>query len=494
MKNLTAMTEQGTFHQPYATLPQHFYTVVQPEPLQSGELILTNERLRQQLQLPVDDKRLKALACGEAGLPNCEPLAQKYTGHQFGFYNPQLGDGRGVLLGEWVDPQGAAWDLHLKGAGRTPYSRQGDGRSVLRSSIREFLVSEALAGLGIPSTRALALACSNEVVYREQVEPRATLIRVAKTHIRFGHFQWAASQGEADFKQLLSYVVQHHFPDWQNLPVAQQAQKVLTAICRATGEMIAHWQAVGFNHGVMNTDNMSILGETFDFGPFAFLDDFQLDFVCNLSDSYGRYAFNEQPKVGLWNCQILAKSFHALLGESEQDLAVDAYIQAYNQHYLRLMRQKLGWTVAAEADKAEVDAQDKQLIAELLKRLDQSRVDGLNFWLKLQAWAEAPSEKHRLDLESLFSQPKLIQPWLQAYQERLQQGADIVQMKRVNPQFILRNSIAHSVISAAEQGDFAPLKQWLEILQSPFIERPEMASAQAAPERTQRGIRLSCSS
>jgi len=365
---------------------------------------------------------------------------------------------------------------------------------VLRSSIRELLASEALAGLGIPSTRALAR--SKENVYREQVEPRATLIRVAKTHIRFGHFQWAASQGEASFNALLAYVVQHHFLHLQSNALVEQAAEVLRSICAATGEMIAQWQAAGFNHGVMNTDNMSILGETFDFGPFAFMDDFQLDFVCNLSDDQGRYAFNEQPKVGAWNCQVLAQSFAFLLNEKAQEQAVEAYVSAYNHHFILLMRRKLGWTVEG-ADAEEVDEicqQDKQFIAELLQRLDQSQVDWMTFWLKLQAWALEPSEVNRSDLESLFSQPKLIQPWLTAYQKRLEQGADLAQMAQANPQFLLRNSIAQEVITAAEQGDVAPLKKWLKVLQSPFDLHPEMAAYQSPPEPEKKGLRLSCSS
>ncbi len=480
-----------SFTQPYATLPDAFYTPVVPEALVEGRLLAVNEALKAQLQLPLDEAGLKALACGEAGLPDCEPLAQKYTGHQFGFYNPELGDGRGVLLGVWQDEAGQRWDLHLKGAGRTPYSRRGDGRAVLRSSIREFLASEALAGLGIPTTRALSLAVSPEAVYRERVEPRATLIRIAKTHIRFGHFEWAAAQGKTTFETLLAYVVQHHFPQYLTASVEEQAEAVLQAICTATGEMIAHWQTVGFNHGVMNTDNMAILGETFDFGPFAFMDAFQLDFVCNLSDEQGRYAFNEQPKVGLWNCQVLAESFSHLLKPEQKEQGVSAYIDAYNRQFLQVMRKKLGWSASDEPEQAQ---SDKQLIAELLQRLDQSRVDYLNFWLKLQAWAERQTQADREALEALFSQPKLIQPWLAAYEQRLEQGENLSAMKHSNPQFILRNHQAQAIIDAAEAGDLSLFHKWLAILQAPYNERPEFIMDQAPPAPEMQGIRLSCSS
>jgi uncharacterized protein YdiU (UPF0061 family) len=483
------MTE--VFSQPYLSLPASFYQRIAPEAMQGGRLLSLNEALRDALNLPLSDEAIEALTTGQAGLPNCEPLAQKYNGHQFGYYNPQLGDGRGVLLGQWTDKRGQHWDFHLKGAGRTAYSRQGDGRAVLRSVIREYLGSEALAGLGIPTTRALSLAVSQEAVYREQVEPRSTLLRVAKTHIRFGHFEWAGQQGKETFETLLKFVVAQYFPQWQNLSVAEQAEAVLKQACEATAEMVAGWQSVGFNHGVMNTDNMSILGETFDFGPFAFLDDCQLGFICNHSDTEGRYAFHQQPKVALWNCQVLAGAFATILEEPVLDDALNAYVQCYNNNYQQKMRMKLGLTPSSEPK----EGYDKQLVGELLQRLDQSRVDYPLFWPALAKWLSGDAKP----LEALFSQPKLIADWLKRYQQRAElegvsQPEIAHRVKSSNPTVVLRNYIAQEIIEAAQENDLAPLERWLKALQSPFEAHPDLAAYQKAPTLAQKGIQLSCSS
>lgn len=467
----------------YPELPSDFYSEVFPESMPNAKLLQVNRALKEQMGCSLTDADLLRLLSGEAGLLDCMSVAQKYTGHQFGYYNPDLGDGRGVLLGQMCDENNVCWDIHLKGAGRTPYSRRGDGRAVLRSTIREYLASEALHGLGIPTTRALALAVSDEQVRRELLEPRATLLRVTQSHIRFGHFEWARTQGEDSFDALLNKVLDWHYPELKSTdsPVAE----LLKTICERTAKMIAAWQSVGFNHGVMNTDNMSILGETFDFGPYAFMDDFQIGYICNHSDDNGRYAYNEQPKIGLWNCQVLASTFQPLLTETELEAAINGYIDTYNQAYLKKMMLKLGCQTQQDGD--------KELVAELLILMDAQRVDFSVFFRRLSLW-NGPEEAALFDL---LSQPKQFAPWFEKYRRRLV-FEDEVQVRQVilsaNPSMVLRNYIAQEIIESVSQGDMAVLDFWLPKLQNPFESYSGLEEYEAPPSLVQKGIQLSCSS
>lgn len=471
----------------YTDLPPNFFSETHPDPLVKATLVAVNPYLKQQLQFDWDDERLLALTSGYVNIFNLKPVAQKYTGHQFGYYNPDLGDGRGVLLGQWIDGAKQAWDFHLKGAGVTPYSRRGDGRAVLRSVIREYLASEALYGLGVPTTRALAIASSDEPVQREIVEKRASLIRVSPTHIRFGHFQWAASKGKATLEILTDHVIKHHFPELTHQPKEEQATALLKTVCVKTAQLIAKWQSVGFNHGVMNTDNMSIMGETFDFGPFAFFDDFQIGFICNHSDTDGRYAYNQQPSIALWNCKVLALSLELLVSEDEQEAALNAFVETYNHHYLVEMNRKLGLHTQ--------QADDKHLIGDLLILMDQYHVDFSLFFRRLAKLGQ----KDESELMALLSKPSAFSDWFERYRQRLvMEGIEETERQaRIlssNPSIILRNYIAQEIIEAAEAGNDQPLTDWLKILHNPYAEYPDLKRYQEPPSSSQKGMALSCSS
>ncbi|KUJ72580.1 YdiU family protein [Thiomicrospira sp. WB1] len=492
-----------SFQSRFTQLPSDFYQFNAPEPMQNGRLVGVNAALREQLGLTLSDEGLLALASGqlthpelaEAGL---RPLAQKYTGHQFGYYNPHLGDGRGLLLGEWLAPDGQVWDLHLKGAGRTPFSRNGDGRAVLRSSIREYLASEALHGLGVPTTRALAIASSDEAVQREILEPRATLLRVTPSHVRFGHFEWAARKNATARDALLGFVVDHYFPQAQGKSLKHQAWYLLQQVCERTARLIAHWQAVGFNHGVMNSDNMSILGETFDFGPYAFFDDFQMGYVCNHSDTEGRYAYNEQPSIGHFNCALLADALGAYLSEEDQKKALDDYVNEYNRVALAQMLVKLGLAPTPQdrnRPDAEVQKGDRALVADVFILMDQQRVDHSLFFRRL-AWLGTEREP---ELMALLAEPDAFADWFAALQQRvtdagLSQHDWQARIRAANPSIVLRSYIAQEIIDAAEKGDEVPLMQWTQALQHPFDDHVELADYQQPPKPAQKSMVLSCSS
>lgn len=328
----------------YSRLPRCFFTYVQPTPLDNSRWLIWNSELAKQFDLPENvhnHSELLDAFSGETVPSVFAPLAMKYAGHQFGSYNPDLGDGRGLLLAEIKDKKGNSFDLHLKGAGLTPYSRSGDGRAVLRSTIREYLCSEAMAGLGIPTTRALGMMTSDTPVFREGYETGALLIRMAETHIRFGHFEHLFySNLLEELKLLADKVIEWHFPCC--LGEDKPYLSMFNNIVDRTAYMIAQWQAVGFAHGVMNTDNMSIIGQTFDYGPFGFLDDYEPGYICNHSDYQGRYAFNQQPRIGLWNLSALAHSLSPLIDKSDLEKALEQYEIKLHDYFSQLMRKKLG--------------------------------------------------------------------------------------------------------------------------------------------------------
>src|SRR5881296_724297 len=332
------------FDNTFARLPEVFYAKVMPTPLKNPCLVAFNPDAAALLDLdPEEAKRPEFAGCfaGHYLPPGTEPLAMVYAGHQFGAYVSRLGDGRATLLGEVRNGRGEKWDLHLKGAGLTPFSRDDDGRAVLRSCIREYLCGEAMHGLGIPTTRALCVVGSEEEVLREQVETGATLLRLAPSHVRFGHFEFFYWRRQFDhLKTLADYVLAQHFPELMGRPDAY-ARFYHEAAVR-TARLIAEWQAVGFAHGVMNSDNMSVLGMTLDYGPFGFLDDYNPGFICNHSDRGGRYAFHRQPDIGKWNLHALAQALLPLMSEDEAKQALTAYEPALVEHYRDLMRQKLG--------------------------------------------------------------------------------------------------------------------------------------------------------
>lgn len=487
---MPALPTEVRFENSYFQRLSGCYTALRPTPLQGARLLYHSAPLAQELGL---DAQMFTVAKagvwgGERLLPGMEPLAQVYSGHQFGGWAGQLGDGRGILLGEQQLSGGRAVDWHLKGAGMTPYSRMGDGRAVLRSVIREFLASEALHHLGIPTTRALTIVTSDHPVQREQQERGAMLLRTAESHVRFGHFEhFYALQQPEKVKQLADYVIERHWPQLVN----QGDERYLlwfTDVVERTGRLIALWQCHGFAHGVMNTDNMSILGITMDFGPYGFLDDYQPEFICNHSDHRGRYAFDNQPSIGYWNLHCLARALSPLLNPVQLQQALDTYQPALQQTYGQQMRAKLGFFIAQE--------EDNQLLSELLALMAQEHGDYSRTFRLLGA---VEQQQATSPLRDEFINRPAFDSWYQRYRQRL--SAESISdserqqaMRAANPRFILRNYLAQQAISAAEQDDIAALSRLHQVLQRPFDQQPEHDELAQSPPEWGRHLAVSCSS
>lgn len=485
-------SENTIFQQSYTELPNSFYSQVTPEAMQNANLLHFNQNLCDELGIKLSENTLFEMTSGQVFPDEFIPLAQKYTGHQFGYYNPELGDGRGVLLGQVKDKNNQYWDLHLKGCGRTPYSRRGDGRAVLRSAVREYLIGEALDALGIPTTRCLSICSSTEGVQRETIEPRATYIRVAKTHIRFGHFEWLAQLGDIDQqKQLADYVIKTVYLELIDISDEKiRYGELLKTIMKNTAKMIAGWQSIGFCHGVMNTDNMSIAGETFDFGPYAFLDDCKIHHICNHSDTDGRYAYSQQPNIGLWNCQVLGQAFTNLVDSSQIEEAIDGYIETFNQEYLTKMGRKFGLINPL--------TEDKHFIADTLILMDESQLDFHYFFTLLTHF---DSEQHHLFADYILDS-RAWKSWQKKYRERIADQSEQLRQQCLNdnvPLLTLRNYIAQEIIEASTQGNVKPLENWMNWLRQPynpngiFIE-PNHRHYLMPPEHKHKGLALSCSS
>ncbi|MFQ3260831.1 protein adenylyltransferase SelO [Reinekea sp.] len=460
------------------------FSKVTPSLLKAPYWVAFNTELAEQIDFPHPaSDNLLAVFSGQAILKDTQPIAQKYAGHQFGGWNPDLGDGRGLLLGEWLDNNQQHWEFHLKGAGKTPYSRFGDGRAVLRSSIREYLGSEALHALGIASTRALALVGSAESVVRESVEPGATLLRVTQSHVRFGHFEWLAyKQDLAGLKHLAQYTIEQHYPDCQEQPDPFAA--LFDAVAQQTAVMIGQWMAYGFVHGVMNTDNMSILGETFDYGPYAFIEQTKMNAVFNHTDQNGRYAFDEQPSVGLWNLQRLAHAFSALVPSETLKASLERYAPTCDSTYYGILSKRLGGSFSQPIPPA-ICLQWVQLLAN--NKLDYHWYFRQLSGLTLDQWASLADEF--IDREGYLAWVKAVQPYLiQDDQQRTKQ------MLAANPVTIARNAHLQTVIDLAYKGDFEPFHSLCAALMSPFEEQPHWSQWQQKPVLDDRQIVLSCSS
>ena len=514
-----------------AALGPAFATAVPPAGLPDPELIAVSPEACALLGLDAarlltaprpDDDGTPGVAdylSGNALLPGSQPVATVYAGHQFGVWAGRLGDGRALLLGE-CQPQPSdgqagsdipAWELQLKGAGLTPYSRMADGRAVLRSSLREFLASEAMAGLGIPTTRALSLTGSRLPVQRESIESAAVVLRLAPSFIRFGHIEHFSYSGQhAALQQLLDHLIQRHFP-----ALADEADPVaalLAEVCRRTARLIARWQSVGFTHGVLNTDNMSILGLSIDYGPFAFMDTFHFDHVPNHSDTRGRYSWANQPHVGWWNCQALAAALQPSIRRAGAiEAALAQYQPAYEQSLLADFRAKLGLRQALPADGAFID--------ELLRLLERNQVDFSLFFRHLGNIRRQPAASGQPDetLGALFRHPDDARHWLRTYRDRLQHesgpsdsgDSDAARQQRmhaVNPRYILRTHLAETCIRAAryhfesapagsDPGEaFAGIRELLTVLAHPFDEHPGHDALAGPPPDWAATLQLSCSS
>jgi uncharacterized protein YdiU (UPF0061 family) len=469
----------------------HFSPVV-PSRLDQPTKVSSNSLLATQLGIDpaaLESQTMLDLVSGNFGTANIKPIALVYSGHQFGVWAGQLGDGRAMTLGELpvtgADGKTELWDIQLKGAGPTPYSRFADGRAVLRSSIREYLCSEAMHGLGIASTRALYLLDSKTRIYREDVESGAIVCRVARSQIRFGSFEHFHYRNQPEgVAALADYVIDRHFPEWA--AEHNRYLKLFTQTVENTAKMIAQWQAVGFSHGVMNTDNMSILGDTLDYGPFGFLDSYNPNFICNHSDSHGRYSFKNQPSVGLWNLNALATSLMSLLSSDELIAVLKTYEPHYLAHYRALMAAKLGLL--------EYRDDDEQLLNSLLELLQKNAVDYSLFFRQLCTFSATDQSvrDHFIDRDAFDL-------WAEQYLQRLVQQPltdqqRCAQMLRTNPKYVLRNYMAQAAIEKAQQGDYSEVNLLLRVLQNPFDEHPEAEKYAGLPPDWADHISVSCSS
>ena len=477
-----------------------FGTDLPAQPFPEPHWVATSDDCAALLGWPSDwatreDWRAIDVLTGRASWPGLQAMATVYSGHQFGVWAGQLGDGRALLLGEWQSQADApSFELQLKGAGRTPYSRMGDGRAVLRSSIREFLCSEAMHALGVPTTRALAVAGSALPVMRETPETGAVVTRVAPSFLRFGHFEHFAHSNQHDaLRRLVDFAIASYFPDLvDGKDGLDPLHAWLAEVVRRTATMVAQWQAVGFAHGVMNTDNMSILGLTIDYGPFGFLDGFDPGHICNHSDTGGRYAFARQPNVAWWNLHALGHALKPLCDDPDTSLpaVLDTFGDVFVEAYSDRMRAKLGLELAEDGDKALLD--------DLLGLLAGERVDHT---LAMRALAEfdrgtgaTPSafRDHFIDRAAADA-------WGGRYLRRLETEtrADAdrrAAMNRVNPKYILRNHLAQNAIDRASRGDFAEVRALHELLRRPYDEQPGNAHYAALPPDWARHIEVSCSS
>jgi uncharacterized protein YdiU (UPF0061 family) len=493
----TITADDLPFDNSFAELPPAFYTRLMPTPLPAPYFIAASGKAAALAGLdPADLRRddMVAVFSGNAVPPRAQPLAAVYSGHQFGHWAGQLGDGRAILLGALAGPEGPM-ELQLKGAGMTPYSRMGDGRAVLRSSIREFLCSEAMAALGIPTTRALMLTGSHQQVVRETIETAAVVTRMAPSFVRFGSFEHWHYRGKGDeLRTLADYVIREFYP---HLQVAENPYlELLAEVTRRTARMVAHWQAVGFMHGVMNTDNMSILGITLDYGPYGFMEAFDVDQICNHTDQGGRYSYSNQVPVGHWNCYALANALMPLIQDKEgAEAALDAYVDAYGDHFDGLMRAKLGLNTAQEGDRALYDAMFHLMhenhvdFTLFFRRLGDLRLDVLD---ADRAEADAP-------LRDLFLDRPGFDAWAVDYRARLRQEASSdparrEAMARVNPKYILRNYLAQVAIEKAQNGDFSEVHRLLAVLERPYDEQPENDAYAALPPDWASHLEVSCSS
>jgi uncharacterized protein YdiU (UPF0061 family) len=475
------------FDNSYARHPAHFFARVRPTPVRAPRVIAVNVALAEQLgfdpALLASDEGARLLA-GNTLFDGSEPIALAYAGHQFGHFVPQLGDGRAVLLGEVVDRNGVRFDVQLKGAGQTPFSRRGDGRAALGPVLREYVVSEAMAALGIPTTRALAAVLTGETVYREMGRlPGAVLTRVAASHLRVGTFEFFAARDDREaLSTLTTYALTRHYPN--AVGSGNDALALLDCVIDAQADLVAQWLGVGFVHGVMNTDNTSISGETIDYGPCAFLDEYHPAKTFSSIDQQGRYAFANQPRIAHWNVARLAETLLPLLHESEGaaiELAtnhLERFATRFETAHLRVLRAKLGLTEPHDDDRA--------LAADLFERMASSRVDFTVFFRALCGAAEGADADARI--ASLFEQPGAFHHWAEGWRRRLARekvpaAERAAAMRRTNPAFVPRNHRIEEAIRAAVVDDnFAPFETLVRVLAKPFDDQPADAHLADPPK------------
>ena len=486
----------AVFSNSYARLPEHFFARLSPTPVAKARLIKINESLASELGVDtrgLGPDELAAVFAGNITPPGAEPIAMAYAGHQFGNFVPQLGDGRAILLGEVLDRNGERRDIQLKGAGRTPFSRRGDGRAALGPVLREYLVSEAMHALGIPTTRALAAVSTGEPVYRDRQLPGAVLTRVASSHIRIGTFQYFAARGDLEAVERLSdYVIDRHFPD------ASDAERPRLALLQAVVErqalLIARWMHVGFIHGVMNTDNTALSGETIDFGPCAFIDTYDPATAFSAIDEFGRYAYGNQPTIAQWNLARFAETLLPLLDLNPEravelsNEAISAFMPRFQEHWLAGMRDKLGISGKEEGD--------FDLVRELLQAMHENAAD---FTLTFRRLCDAAAdEKSDANVRGLFADPGAYDSWAARWRSRLvaerpEPNARAQAMREVNPAFIPRNHRVEQALDAAiEYGDISPFAGLLTVLSRPYEDQAAFADYANPPRTGERVFRTFC--
>ena len=482
-----------TWRNSFAQLGDAFFTALGPESLPNPYWVGRSASVARELGLDdawLESSDLLDVLGGNSALAGTQPLASVYSGHQFGQWAGQLGDGRAILLGE----TSAGLEVQLKGAGPTPYSRMGDGRAVLRSSIREFLCSEAMQGLGIPTSRALCVIGSDAPIRRETIETAAVVTRVAPSFVRFGHFEHFSYSGQHEqLKALADYVIDRFYPECRATErfAGNAYAALLEAVSERTARMVAHWQAVGFCHGVMNTDNMSILGLTIDYGPFQFLDAFDPGHICNHSDNQGRYAYNKQPNIAYWNLFCLGQALLPLIEEQALAIgALESYKTVFPGTLQQLMCAKLGLVESPSDDTAK----DRALVEDILKLLAQDRVDYTIFWRRL---SHSNGGANPESVRDLFVDRDALDAWLLRYSERhanVPPGLAADLMLKTNPKFVLRNHLGEQAIRQAKLKDFSGVNTLLKLLESPFDEHPGFEDYADFPPDWASSIEISCSS
>jgi len=466
----------------FSELPEEFFTLQDWQGFDNPKIVIENHAMKKALGMEdTEHQELLKIFNGSKKIGSLKPLSMVYSGHQFGQYVEQLGDGRGLLFAQINSNEGLL-DIHLKGAGKTPYSRFGDGRAVLRSVIREYLCGEAMHALSIPTSRALMIIGSDEMVIREKSESAAMLVRTAKTHIRFGSFEYFHYNNKHEHVKALADFCINSYPQYFS-KTKNAYVDFFRVIVKETAKMIARWQACGFNHGVMNTDNMSILGETFDYGPYGFMEDYNPSHVCNHSDHQGRYAFKNQPYIGLWNCSALGHALSSLISEESQGEVLQTYEAIFQDTLAELYRKKLG------LDQAQPE--DANLIQGLLDIMESEKLDYTNTFRNL---TQALAKKNSPELNSEISKSWIVSFLERHAKETLSKDKRLQLMNRVNPKFILRNYMAQEAIEAAEVNDFSKLETLMIVMTQPFEELIEHQKFANKSPMWAKDLEISCSS
>ncbi len=490
---LEAAFANTRFDNRYARLPARFYARQEPARVAQPRLIRLNEPLAAALGIhaqALDARTAAELFAGNRLPSGAEPLAQAYAGHQFGHFVPQLGDGRAIVLGEVIDRNGARRDIQLKGSGRTPYSRQGDGRAPLGPVIREYIISEAMHALGVPTTRSLAMVATGEPVMRETALPGAVLTRVAASHVRVGTFEYFAAQSDTEAVRMLAdYVIARHYP--QLGEAANPYHALLEAVVARQAALVAHWMQIGFIHGVMNTDNTAIAGETIDYGPCAFMDRYDPATVFSSIDRFGRYAYGNQPPIMQWNLVRFAETLLPLLDENSEravavaEAAINRFPKDFERAWLDGMRRKFGL--------ADEQPGDDALIHDLLARMQAQQAD---FTLTFRALCDA-ADGQEAALAPYIGSDEPARDWLARWLARRAQAgehaADGDAMRRVNPAYIPRNHRVEQAIEAAvEHDDFGPMDSLLTVVTDPFTERVDYSDYSQPPAPQERVYQTFC--